>query len=69
VACKPLTMEGLVQQDTRVIAGERPAGAVRSVKSGSEADDEQLGAGGPEGRDRPGVISGMLAPDFFEVSG
>jgi hypothetical protein len=62
-------MKGLVQEDAGVIARERPPGAVRAVQARSEADDEQLGAPGTEGRHRPGVIVRMLAPDVFEVCG
>src|SRR5882672_110860 len=64
---KSLAVEGLVQEDAGVIARERTAGTVRAVQTGSEADDEQLGARLAERRDGTGVVAGMLAPDPVEM--
>ena len=54
---KPMRVQGAVQQDAGVIAGERPAGAIGAVHPRRETDDEQPVARAAEGRHRPAVIS------------
>lgn len=44
-------VEDAVKQVARFVAGEDAAGAIGSVGSGGEADDEQAGVGIAEGRD------------------
>src|SRR5262249_4733177 len=68
MACKSLTVEGLVKEHAGVIAGERPARAVRPVKAGRESDDEQVGATRAERRHGPRVVVGVILLHPVEVS-
>jgi hypothetical protein len=54
-------MQGGIQQDAGVVAGERPSAAVGAVIAGREADDEQRRLGIAEGLHRPRVIARPLS--------
>ncbi len=55
-----------VKQDSRVVAGKRPARPVGAVHSGGETHHEQARARCADGRDRPAMIIGVLAADDVE---
>src|SRR5712692_4576726 len=67
--CKPKLIQSPVQQDARVVAGERPPGAVRAVHARSKAHDEELRPRRSEGRHRPRMVTGMLSPDGVQELG
>jgi hypothetical protein len=57
-----------IQQDARVVARERPPGAVGPVQSRRKADDEQARPTVAERRDGPAVVGGMLGGDAVEMA-
>lgn len=52
------TMQRLIQNNSRVIAGERPARGIRAMKAGRQTHDKQARAGVAKRRDRSVVIIG-----------
>lgn len=63
--CETKIQHGRVEKIARPIARERPSGAVRSLKSGRQPNDEQTGCFWPEGGHRRIVPIRMLLPPFF----
>jgi hypothetical protein len=62
-------IQGLIQKYAGMIAGERAAGAVRSMHTGRKADDDQARIGVAEGRYRFAHIVGMQLPHRIKKSG
>jgi hypothetical protein len=61
-------MKGPVQDDSGVVAGEWPPGAIGAMLSRRETDDQQPVSGASEWRDRAAMISGVPLADLVEVS-
>ena len=55
-----VTVQGAVQEQTGVVAGERPARAIRAMQPGRKAHDKQACPLGPERRYWPRVIPRVL---------
>jgi hypothetical protein len=62
-------VQGFVQQDAGVVAGEGAAGLVGAVEAGGQADDEQLRPFIAEGWHRAAVIAGMAGAAGFKEGG
>jgi len=56
----------LVQHQSGIIAGKRPAAGVGPVHTRRQADDQQSGFIVTERRDRAGVVAGVLLFDVAE---
>ncbi len=57
-----VTVQGAVQQQAGVVAGERPARAIGAVQPRRQTDDEQASLSGPERRHRFRVIARIFLP-------
>ena len=66
---QPERIQGLVQQYAGVIAGERPSGCVRTVKSGGEPDQQQARVGIAERCHGPAVIRRILLAPLGQERG
>src|SRR5688572_1090667 len=57
-------MQRAIQEQTGVIARERPAARIRAVKAGSQADDDQPRLRISERRDRRAMVAGIFLAAF-----
>ena len=62
-------LQGFVEQDAGIVAGEGPAAGIGAVHARGKTDDQQARLGIAEGRHRPGMVVGILCLDVVEETG